>query len=59
MLDNGASLIVIQKLLGHAKLSTTSLYAFVSTASMQGAYSLAHPSCRSVSAETRASSSAA
>jgi len=59
MLDNGASLIVIQKLLGHAKLSTTSLYAFVSTASMQRAYSLAHPSCRNVPVRTGAASPAA
>lgn len=45
MLDNGASLVVIQKLLGHTKLSTTALYAFVSTGLMQRTYNL-HPSCR-------------
>jgi site-specific recombinase XerD len=44
MLDNGAPLVVIQQLLGHAKLSTTALYAFVSITLMQKSYNEAHPS---------------
>ena len=44
MLDNGAPLTVIRALLGHAKLSTTAQYAFVSTGLMQKAYNSAHPS---------------
>jgi site-specific recombinase XerD len=44
MLDNGAPLVVIQQLLGHAKLSTTALYAFVSITLMQKSYNQAHPS---------------
>jgi integrase/recombinase XerC len=44
MLNNGAPLVVIRELLGHAKLSTTAQYAFVSVALMQKAYNAAHPS---------------
>ena len=43
-LDNGAPLVVIQQLLGHAKLSTTGLYVFVSITLMQKSYNEAHPS---------------
>lgn len=43
MLDNGAPLVVIKELLGHAKLSATALYAFVSTGLMQKTYRAAHP----------------
>jgi site-specific recombinase XerD len=43
MLDNGASLAVIQQLLGHARISTTAGYAFVSTALMHKTYNAAHP----------------
>jgi len=46
MLDNGAPLVVIQKILGHEKLSTTALYAFVSPKLMQRTYNHAHPSAR-------------
>jgi len=46
MLDNGAPLVVIQKILGHEKLSTTALYAFVSPKLMQRTYNDAHPSAR-------------
>jgi site-specific recombinase XerD len=42
MLDNG----VIQKLLGHEKLSTTALYAFVSPKLMRRTYNDAHPSAK-------------
>jgi site-specific recombinase XerD len=37
---------VIKDLLGHAKLSTTAMYAFVSTGLMQKTYNAAHPSCQ-------------
>jgi site-specific recombinase XerD len=43
MLNNGASLAVIQQLLGHARISTTAGYAFVSTALMHKTYNAAHP----------------
>jgi site-specific recombinase XerD len=46
MLNNGAPLVVIKDLLGHAKLSTTAQYAFVSTGLMQKTYNAAHPSCQ-------------
>jgi len=46
MLNNGASLIVIQQLLGHARISTTASYAFVSTALMNKTYNAAHPHAR-------------
>jgi site-specific recombinase XerD len=46
MLNNGAPLVVIKDLLGHAKLSTTAMYAFVSTGLMQKTYNAAHPSCQ-------------
>jgi site-specific recombinase XerD len=44
MLNNGAPLVVIKELLGHAKVSTTARYAFVSTGLMQKTYNKAHPS---------------
>jgi site-specific recombinase XerD len=47
MLNNGAPLVVIRELLGHAKLSTTAQYAFVSVALMQKTYNAAHPHARS------------
>jgi integrase/recombinase XerC len=46
MLDNGAPLVVIQKLLGNEKLSTTALFAFVSPKLMQRTYDEAHSSAR-------------
>jgi integrase/recombinase XerD len=47
MLDNGAPLTALKELLGHAKLSTTANYAFVSTALMQKTYNAAHPHAQS------------
>jgi site-specific recombinase XerD len=43
MLNNGDALVAIRELLGHAKLSTTAQYAFVSVALMQKTYNAAHP----------------
>ena len=43
LLDNGADIRVIQDLLGHENLRTTSLYTHVSTARMKNAHNLAHP----------------
>jgi hypothetical protein len=43
MLNNGASLAVIQQLLGHARISTTAGHGFVSTALMHKTYNAAHP----------------
>ena len=45
MLNNGAPLVVIKELLGHATVSTTARYAFVSIGLMQKTYRAAHPSC--------------
>ena len=50
MSNNGAPLVVIKQLLGHAKLSTTALYAFVSVALMQRTYNAAHPNAQRVAA---------
>ena len=43
MIDHGASIVIISKLLGHAKLSTTERYTHISSARMLHAYNAAHP----------------
>ncbi len=43
LLDHGVSIVIVSKLLGHAKLSTTEQYTHVSTARMLRAYNQAHP----------------
>lgn len=43
LLDHGVSIVVVSKLLGHAKLSTTERYTHVSTARMLSVYNQAHP----------------
>lgn len=43
MLDNGAPIEIIAKLLGHTNLETTARYARVSTTLMQKSYSASHP----------------
>lgn len=43
MLNHGADLHAIQKLLGHASLATTEVYTHLSFADLQEAYTQAHP----------------
>ena len=47
MLNNGASLEVVRKLLGHASLSTTEVYTHVSFEQMSKEYENAHPRVKS------------
>jgi len=43
MLNNGADLMAVQKLLGHASLATTQRYTHLSYKELQNNYKLAHP----------------
>ena len=43
MLNNGADLAAVQKLLGHASLATTQRYTHLSYRELQKNYKLAHP----------------
>ncbi|MEW6413473.1 MAG: tyrosine-type recombinase/integrase [Candidatus Zixiibacteriota bacterium] len=43
LLENGADLMLIKEILGHATLSTTQKYTHITAESMKKAYKLAHP----------------
>jgi len=43
LLERGASISVVQKLLGHSQVATTALYAQVSVKGLKDAISRAHP----------------
>jgi len=43
MLENGADIRVIQKLLGHASISTTEIYTAVATRKIKTVHAITHP----------------
>lgn len=43
MLNNGADLTAVQRLLGHASLATTQIYTHLSIRDLKNNYKLAHP----------------
>lgn len=48
MLENGADLRVIQEILGHAQLGTTSIYTHLSLRKLQEVYRATHPGAKEV-----------
>jgi integrase/recombinase XerD len=46
MLEGGADIRLIQQLLGHSKLDTTSIYTQVAITHLQEVYKISHPSAR-------------
>lgn len=46
LMDNGADLVTVQKLLGHSDLSTTSVYTHVSNEHLRNTYLNTHPRAR-------------
>ncbi|WP_225918053.1 tyrosine-type recombinase/integrase [Neiella holothuriorum] len=48
MLDNGADLRHVQEMLGHASITSTQVYTFVSRSKLIEVYSQTHPSALSL-----------
>jgi integrase/recombinase XerD len=49
MLDNGADLRHVQEMLGHANITSTQVYTFVSRSKLTEVYNKTHPSALSQS----------
>jgi len=47
MLDNGADFRHVQEMLGHANITSTQIYTFVSRSKLTEAYNKTHPSALS------------